>query len=226
MKAPGLEIACFNLESALIAGKAGADRIELCSGLAEGGTTPDAETIRLAQEQLNVELFVMIRPRGGDFTYSADEFALMKKSIAQIKKMNVNGFVFGILTKNGNVNKEQNRELLDLASPYPCTFHRAFDKAADPFIALEDLIALGFTTVLTSGQQTDAVDGMSILSGLVKQADGRITVMPGGGIRSSNISVLKQKINAEFFHSSAILEKEQADAAEIKLLKEKLLEKR
>ena len=224
MKTPKLEIACFNLESALIAAKAGADRIELCLDFSSGGVTPDLETIRLAREQISVDLLVMIRPRGGNFIYNATEFEAMKKSIAEIKRMNVNGFVFGILNNDNTVNMQQNTELTALAKPLSCTFHRAFDRVRDPLNALEDVIACGFTTILTSGCETNAVDGIHVLVQLNEAADGRITIMPGGGVRSSNLSLFREKIHLKYIHSSAIKANDLADAEEIQLLKEKLRE--
>lgn len=222
MRTSKLEIACFNLESALIAAKAGADRIELCCDFASGGLTPDAETIRLAREQVSVDLLVMIRPRSGNFTYTASEFEAMKNSIEEIKKFRVNGFVFGILNEDNTVNMQQNRELVELATPFSCTFHRAFDSVRDPLQALEDVINCGFSTILTSGCETNAVDGMNGLVQLTEAANGRITIMPGGGVRASNISLFNEKINPEYIHSSAIKANDLADAGEIQLLKEKL----
>ena len=124
-----IEIACFNPESAIIAFENGADRIELCNGLSEGGTTPDFETAKLLREKINIPIFVMIRPRGGDFTYSDEEFTQMKSELIQLKTLNIDGFVFGILDEKDEVNVAQNKELVELAEPFPCTFHRAFDRA-------------------------------------------------------------------------------------------------
>ena len=128
-----LEIACFNLKSAIIAQENGADRVELCAEMKEGGTTPDFEITKQARKELTIDLNVMIRPRGGDFVYTNAEFEQMKAEILAFKKLNVDGFVFGILDKDGNFDKEQNMELVALANPIPCTFHRAFDVVNNVF---------------------------------------------------------------------------------------------
>lgn len=199
-----LEIACFNKRSALIAQENNADRVELCDGFEVGGTTPDFQTAKEVRDHLSIDLYVMIRPRGGNFVYTEDEFLQMKASISAMKQLNVNGFVFGILNENDQVNVVQNSELVRLAQPFPCTFHRAFDEVSDVFQSLEDVIQCGFQTILTSGQKSNVVDGVSCLSELVQKAENRITIMPGGGLRSSNIEFIQQKTQAVFFHSSAI----------------------
>lgn len=218
-----LEIACFNLKSAIIAQENGADRVELCAEMKKGGTTPDFEIAKQARKELNIDLNVMIRPRGGDFAYTNAEFEQMKEEIIAFKKLNVDGFVFGILDKDGNVNKEQNSELVALANPIPCTFHRAFDVVNNVYQSLETVIECGFTTILTSGQEKNVVEGIDVLAELVVKANGRITIMPGGGLRSSNISLLKEKTKASFYHSSAIIDPgETANGDEVKALKRKL----
>ena len=218
-----LEIACFNLKSAIIAQENGADRVELCAEMKKGGTTPDFEIAKQARKELNIDLNVMIRPRGGDFAYTNVEFEQMKSEIIAFKKLNVDGFVFGILDKDGNVNKEQNSELVALADPVPCTFHRAFDVVNNVYQSLETVIECGFKTILTSGQELNVVEGIEVLAELVVKANGRITIMPGGGLRSTNIGLLKEKTNASFYHSSAIVELgETASGDEVKALKAKL----
>jgi copper homeostasis protein len=208
-----LEIACFNLESALIAQKSGADRIELCANMSVGGTTPSIEIIEQTKQNLTIDLYVMIRPRGGNFIYSNEEFQQMKDSILQIKKIGVNGFVFGIL----------NTELINLAKPFSCTFHRAFDEVENYKTALEDVISCGFSTILTSGTFPNVMEGKEVLKNLVLQAEKRITIMPGGGLRSSNISELNEITNANWYHSSAITnENETANPEEIIQLKNKI----
>ncbi|KQM34159.1 copper homeostasis protein CutC [Chryseobacterium sp. Leaf201] len=199
-----IEIACFNPESAMIAFENGADRIELCAGLAEGGTTPDFETVKQLRAKINILVFVMIRPRGGDFTYSDTEFKQMKNDLTQLKSLQVDGFVFGILDENDEVNLEQNKELVELAKPYPCTFHRAFDRAKDLENSLEKVIECGFTTILTSGQKPNVSEGKENLKKLVAQSDGRIEILVGGGLRSTNIEEIRDFTKAEYFHSSAI----------------------
>ena len=218
-----LEIACFNLESAIIAQENGADRVELCADMKEGGTTPDFKITEQARKELTIDLNVMIRPRGGDFVYTDAEFEQMKAEIIAFKKLNVDGFVFGILDKEGNVNIAQNKELVALASPIPCTFHRAFDVVTKVYQSLEIVIDCGFKTILTSGQEINVMEGIDVLAELVKKADNRIVIMPGGGLRSTNISLLKEKTNASFYHSSAIVEVgETANGEEVKALKGKL----
>jgi copper homeostasis protein len=199
-----IEIACFNLESAVTAFENGADRIELCDGLSEGGTTPDFETVKQLREKINIPVFVMIRPRGGDFTYSDEEFRQMKFDLVRLKSLNVDGFVFGILSENDEVNTEQNKELVELAKPYPCTFHRAFDRARDLEQSLEKVIGCGFTTILTSGQQPNVSGGKENLRKLVELSAGRIEILVGGGLRSSNIEEIREYTKAQYFHSSAI----------------------
>lgn len=218
-----LEIACFNLESALIAQKAGADRIELCAGISVGGTTPTAEIIEQARKHLVIDLYVMIRPRGGNFVYSETEFRQMKSDILTVKKLEVNGFVFGILKENNTVNLEQNLELIELAKPFSCTFHRAFDGISDYEQALEDVVSCGFSTILTSGTFSNVMEGKEILKKLIVQADHRIKIMPGGGLRSTNIAALDEMVHADWYHSSAITDgSEIVNPDEIIQLKKKL----
>ena len=202
-----LEIACFNLESALIAQKAGADRVELCDGIEVGGTTPNLETVRKVRQILTIDLFVMIRPRGGNFVYSGEEIEMMKKSIVEMKNVGVDGFVFGILNEDDLIHQQKNKELVELAKPFPCTFHRAFDEVFDYEKALEDVIDCGFSTILTSGTKPNVIEGIQILKQLVEKASNRITIMPGGGLRSSNSIELKKVLNTNFYHSSAITDK-------------------
>lgn len=199
-----IEIACFNPESAIIAFENGADRIELCDGLSEGGTTPDFETAKLLREKINIPIFVMIRPRGGDFTYSDEEFTQMKSELIQLKTLNVDGFVFGILDENDQINVEQNKELVKLAKPNPCTFHRAFDRAKSLEDSLEKVIECGFKTILTSGQKPNVSEGKENLKKLVELSNGRIEILVGGGLRSTNIEELRDFTKAGYFHSSAI----------------------
>lgn len=218
-----IEIACFNLESALIAQKAGADRVELCDNITLGGTTPTAKLVIDTLSKVQTTVYVMIRPRGENFTYSDIEFEEMKYSIEEMKKLGVNGFVFGILNKDNTLNVEQNSELVTLAKPFPCTFHRAFDEVSNHEQALEDVINCGFSTILTSGTFSNVIEGKEVLKQLVIQANNRIEIMPGGGLRSSNISELNEMVNANWYHSSAITDgSETANQEEIIQLKSKL----
>ena len=218
-----IEIACFNLESALIAQKAGADRVELCADMSVGGITPIIEIIQQAREHLTINLYVMIRPRGGNFVYSEAEFEQMKSEIETIKKLGVNGFVFGILNEDKTINIEQNKALVEFAKPFPCTFHRAFDAVLNVEKALEDVISCGFSTVLTSGTFPNVMEAKEVLQQLVIQANNRIEIMPGGGLRSTNVSELNEMVNANWYHSSAITDgSETANQEEIIKLKKKL----
>jgi copper homeostasis protein len=218
-----LEIACFNLNSALIAQENGADRVELCDGFEVGGTTPNFEIVKQARENLTIDLYVMIRPRGGNFVYTDEEFQQMQSDILALKALKVDGFVFGILKENNAVNLEQNKILVDLAKPLPCTFHRAFDEVGNAFEALEQVISCGFKTILTSGQAQNVTEGMNRLTELVAKANDRIIIMPGGGLRSSNIGLIQENTKAVFYHSSAITDgSHTASADEIIALKSKL----
>lgn len=218
-----IEIACFNLQSALIAQKAGADRVELCADMTFGGTTPLIETIQQAREHLTIDLYVMIRSRGGNFVYSDSEFEQMKSEIETIKKLGVNGFVFGILKEDNTINIQQNKALVELAKPLPCTFHRAFDQVSNYEKALEEVISCGFSTILTSGTFPNVMEGKEVLKQLIIQAKNRIEIMPGGGLRSTNISELDEMVNANWYHSSAITDgSETVNQEEIIKLKKKL----
>lgn len=199
-----LEIACFNSDSALVAQQNGADRVELCDAIEVGGTSPTIEVVQQVRANVSVDLYVMIRPRGGNFVYSDVEFQWMKTTILAFKELKVDGFVFGILNENNQIDKGKNKELVELAHPLPCTFHRAFDEVSDVFQSLEEVIDCGFTTLLTSGQAQNVVDGVAILLELVRKANNRIIIMPGGGLRSSNIEFILEKTAALFYHSSAI----------------------
>jgi len=218
-----IEIACFNLESALIAQKARADRVELCADMSVGGTTSTIETIQKARENLTIDLYIMIRPRGGNFVYSDLELEKMKSEIETIKKLGVNGFVFGILKDDNTINIEQNKVLVELSKPFPCTFHRAFDEVLNVDKTLEDVISCGFSTILTSGTFPNVIEGKEVLKQLVNQANNRIEIMPGGGLRSTNISALDEMVNANWYHSSAITDgSEITNPEEIIQLKNKL----
>lgn len=217
-----IEIACFNPKSAMIAFENGADRIELCDGLSEGGTTPDFEITKELRDKINIPIFVMIRPRGGNFTYSDAEFEQMKEELNRLKSLNVDGFVFGILHENDEVNREQNQILVELARPLPCTFHRAFDRASGLENTLEKVIECGFKTILTSGQKPNVSEGKENLKKLVELSNGRIEILVGGGLRSSNITEIRELTKAGYFHSSAITDGGAfANADEVVALKNK-----
>ena len=198
-----LEICSFDLVSALLAQDAGAHRIELCAGPAEGGTTPGPGLIRAARERIHIDLYPIIRPRGGDFLYTEEEFDIMVKEVAYCKQAGCNGVVIGLLKTDGSVDKDRTARLVDLAYPLGVTFHRAFDWASNPFEALEDIISLGCERILTSGQRPTAVEGAELINELIRQADDRIIIMPGSGVRADNILQLAEKTDAAEFHTSA-----------------------
>lgn len=197
-----LEVACFNAESALIANKAGADRVELCASPEVGGTTPDYSTLREIRDQISVPIHVMIRPRGGNFVSTNTEIEQMKASIEQFRHI-ADGFAFGVLDANQKVDILRTKEPVHLAHLLPCTFHRAFDEMTDLCGALEDVVRCGINTILTAGGRSAATAGCHNPATLVKTARGRIKIMPGGGVRSTNIDELQRSTRATFFHSSA-----------------------
>jgi copper homeostasis protein len=197
-----LEVCAGSLASALNAQEGGAHRIELCANLSEGGTTPSPGTIRQVKKLLNIPVFVLIRPRPGDFLYSSDEFEAMKEDILYCKEHNAAGVVLGILKNDGNVDVDRSSELVRLARPMQVTFHRAFDMTKDPFAVMEDIIQLGCDTILTSGQAASAIEGSDLISSLIKKAGKRITIMPGGGITENNVAELLQKTGAREVHAS------------------------
>jgi len=198
-----LEVAVFNIQSALVAAAAGAQRLELCDSPLDGGTTASYGTLKTVREKVSIPVFPIIRPHGGDFLYTADEFAVMQKDIALCKSLGFEGVVIGLLDANGSVDKERTAQLVALAYPLEVTFHRAFDRAVNPLQALEDIIDCGCQRILTSGQVPNAFDGKELIRQLVEQADDRIIILPGSGIRSNNIAALKAYTHATEFHSSA-----------------------
>lgn len=199
-----LEVACFSTESALMAQEAGADRIEFCSDYAVGGITPaKAEIIKL-KELLAIPLHVIIRPRPGNFVYNDDELIEMKESILFCKTHQVNGVVFGALTPNHKVAVDQNKALIDLAENMSTTFHRAIDFCDGIEEAMADLIGLGFKRVLTSGGKANAYAGSKQIKLLQQKFGDKIIIMPGGGVRSSNIAELIEETKCSEYHSAAI----------------------
>lgn len=198
-----LEIIGFNIESCIKAQQSGAHRIELCDNPVDGGTTPSYGFIKAARQQLNIDLYPIIRPRGGDFLYSDEEFDIMRTDIKISKQLGCDGIVIGILNADGTVDKKRCSWLVELAYPMGVTFHRAFDRTTDACKALEDIIDIGCERILTSGQLPTALDGAERISKLISQADERIIIMPGSGIRSDNIIEIAKKTNAVEFHTSA-----------------------
>jgi copper homeostasis protein len=198
-----LEICATSLESCLAAQAGGAARIELCDNLLEGGTTPSYAMIALARESVKIDLYPIIRPRGGDFLYSSLEYQLMVKDIELCKQLGCNGVVIGLLTADGRVDVPRTKALVELAWPMGVTFHRAFDMTVDAFQALEDVISTGCERILTSGQRNTAVEGASLIHTLVEKADGRIAIMVGSGVRAHNIASLAEQTGATEFHTTA-----------------------
>jgi copper homeostasis protein len=198
-----LEIAVFNIQSAMLAANAGADRIELCENAYDGGTTPSYGYLKTAREKISIPVFPIIRARGGDFFYTDDEFAVMQKDVLLCKDLGFEGVVIGLLNKDATVNKERTKRLVDLAYPMEVTFHRAFDRTKDALQSLEDIIDCGCQRILTSGQVPNAFDGKDLIKKLIEQADERIFIMPGSGVRSNNIKEIADYTGATELHSSA-----------------------
>jgi len=198
-----LEIAANSLASALAAQEGGADRIELCASLEVGGLTPSYAQIALTRERVRIPIYVLIRPRTGDFVYSDAEHETMLRDIEICVSLGCDGVVIGALDGSGSVDMDRCQALIAAAGPLGVTFHRAFDMSRDPETALEDIIALGCERVLTSGAQADAPSGAALIAKLVAQAAGRISVMPGAGVNARNILALRAQTGAREFHASA-----------------------
>ncbi len=193
--------ACVNSAiSAVEAQKGGADRVELCENLHDGGTTPSAGAIRFARKNLQIGLFVMIRPRGGDFLYSDDEFEIMLEDLRMAKNLGADGVVFGMLMPDGTPDVLRMKVLADLARPMGVTCHRAFDMTSNPFQALEELISLGIDRILTSGQQPTAPLGAVLIRDLINKSAGRIIIMPGSGVKEHNVASLIEFTGAREVH--------------------------
>lgn len=197
-----IEIATSDFITTRSAVEGGADRIELCANLTEGGTTPSHGHIIKCREAFNVQLYPIIRPRGGDFLYSKDEFGIMSQDIELCKRVGCDGIVLGLLNIDGTIDMIRTGDLVEQAYPMEVTFHRAFDRCLDPFVALEELIEVGCVRVLTSGQKVSAPEGVELIAELNKVADGRIIIMPGSGVRKENIRMIAEKTGCMEFHSS------------------------
>lgn len=203
MKYFTLEICIDSVESAIIAQNNEADRVELCANLLEGGTTPSYGMLLATRAEIDIEIALMIRPRGGDFCYSELEFDVMKQDIIIGRELDVDCFVFGILLPNGNIDIARTKELVELAKPRETTFHRAFDLTPDPFQALEDVIATGADRILTSGQQQKAIEGKQLIKELIIAANNRISIMPGSGVNLANRDELLNFTQAKELHMTA-----------------------
>ena len=203
MKDYKFEVCANSVASCLAAQAGGAHRVELCAGIPEGGTTPSWGEITVARRVLDIKLHVIIRPRGGDFLYSEIEKETMIADIRAARKAGADGLVFGCLTPDGDVDMPMMRELMEAAGDCPVTFHRAFDRCRDPFQALEDIIGLGVTRILTSGQQPTAPQGAALIKQLVERAGDRIIILAGCGVNETNIHKLAEESGACEFHFSA-----------------------
>jgi copper homeostasis protein len=207
MDTPVLEICCYNLGSAIIAADCGADRVELCANPADGGTTPSIGLIKAVRKRISIDLYPIIRIRGGDFLFSDEEFEVMLHDVEFCRSAGCDGVVIGMLLTDGRIDKAHSSLLVEKAYPMGVTFHRAFDWTRNPFESLEDIIDIGCERILSSGQQPTAIMGAHLLKDLVEQAGDRIVIMPGSGVRASNIADLKKETGASEFHSSARINK-------------------
>lgn len=198
-----IEICTNSVESSIAAEKGGADRVELCAGIPEGGTTPSYGEILMAKEKLNIKINVIIRPRGGDFFYTPIEIETMLKDIELCKKIGVNGVVFGCLNTDGTINMTDMRKLMKAAEGLSVTFHRAFDVCKNPKEAIEQIIELGCDRILTSGQEKNAELGIPLLTELNKISGGRIKLLAGCGVNETNIKKIATETGLKEFHFSA-----------------------
>ena len=195
-----IEACVDSVESAVAAENGGAQRIELCAALLEGGLTPSAGAIALAREKLGIGLHVIIRPRGGDFLYTGGEYTVMLRDIDAASQAGADGVVVGVLDANAQVDEARTRELVERARPMSVTFHRAFDMTRDPLAALETLVDIGVDRILTSGQEESAMAGLELLRDLVKRAGDRITIMPAGNIHENNVEKIAKETGAKELH--------------------------
>jgi copper homeostasis protein len=198
------EICVDSVAGVAAAKAAGADRVELCADLLEGGITPSRGMIRRARAVPGIRLHVIIRPRGGDFLFDADEFAVMEADVEAAKEEGADGVVIGLLREDATIDEVRTRRLIERARPLSVTFHRAFDMAADPFAALDTLIALGVDRALTSGQEETALEGLPLLRELIERAGERIVIMPGGGITARNVGRIVSEIEPREIHFAAL----------------------
>ncbi|WIH90547.1 copper homeostasis protein CutC [Brachyspira pilosicoli] len=198
-----IEICVDSVESCINAERGGADRLELCGNMFEGGTTPSYGVLQLAREMVSKPIYAMVRPRGGDFCYNDIEFEIMKREIKLMKELKIDGIVFGILTKEGKVDKERCSKLLDLWGTNKATFHRAIDVSSNLNEACEDIISLGFERILTSGGEANVMSGIIKLKELVEKYNDKIIIMPGSGINERNIEYINDTVKANEYHMTA-----------------------
>ena len=197
-----IEIATTDFRTAEAAAKGGADRIELCSAISEGGLTPSHGLIKRCREKFSTPLFPIIRPRSGDFLYNEEEFDIIKSDVLLCRQFSCDGIVVGFLRADGSIDEKKTGTIVDLAFPMEVTFHRAFDRCKDPFTAVENIIKAGCQRILTSGQELKATEGIELIKQLVELADDRIVIMPGSGIKPSNIKQIAQATGAVEFHAA------------------------
>jgi len=197
------EVCANSVKSCLAAQEGGAHRVELCTAIPEGGTTPSFGEVVIAREMLQIKLNVIVRPRSGDFLYSPLEIRSMLKDIEMCKKLNVNGVVFGVLNSTGNINISAMNELMAASKGMSVTFHRAFDMCRDPHTTLEEIINLGCDRILTSGQQPTAEEGIPLLKKLNEQAQNRVIILAGSGVNETNIQKIASETGISEFHFSA-----------------------
>jgi copper homeostasis protein len=198
-----LEIACFNITSAILAEQAGAHRIELCENPHEGGTTPSYGTLQTIKEIIGIPVFPIIRPRGGDFCYTSTEIKVIQKDIQLCKNLGYEGVVIGLLNNDGLVDEQLLTQLVQLAYPMEVTFHRAFDGSSNWQQALDAIIKAGCSRLLTSGQHRTAAEGVHVIKEIILKANDDIIIMPGSGLRSNNVISIAKETGAVEFHSSA-----------------------
>jgi len=197
-----IEIATSDFATTKTAVEGGADRIELCANLAEGGTTPSYGHIRQCREAFDTLIYAIIRPRGGDFLFTEEEFSMMLQDVKLCKELGCDGVVIGLLNADGTIDLKRTSKLVDAVYPLGVTFHRAFDRCSNPFEAMEQLIQIGCERILTSGQKPSAPDAVELIEQLYREADDRIIIMPGSGVRKENIKMLAEKTGCTEFHSS------------------------
>jgi copper homeostasis protein len=197
-----IEIATTDFDSTEAAVKGGANRIELCSALSEGGLTPSFGLIKTCRQKFSLPIFPIIRPRGGDFLYNNEEYSIIKNDVALCKEIGCDGVVVGFLKKDGSIDKKRIAKIVERAYPMEVTFHRAFDRCIDPFEALEEIIDSGCQRILTSGQELTAMEGVELIKKLISTADGQIVIMPGSGLKKENIRKVAELTGAEEFHAA------------------------
>lgn len=216
-----LEIACFNIESAIIAEQNGADRIELCTNYLLGGITPNLDTIIEARKKIKIPLHIIVRPRGGNFVFNSSEIETMKQTIIFCNENKIDGVVIGILNNENNIDEIACQQMISLAGKMHITFHRAIDECKIIDQEIKKLIALGVNTMLTSGSKKNVLEGIENIKKWQELYGNNIHIMPGGGIRSNNLKNIVTTTNCDYFHSAAIInDTEKIDAEEVKKLKQ------